>query len=122
MQYIQTQFPGTVDIRMEHLTYEFDARRFVGILLLKMHNQAKGPVFKGCVSWPDDDSIPFPLVSFYYSFKLHVASYQVITLSAMGEAETPAGGSVCIRWMRSSSSASVQLRADDEAITDTFNR
>ena len=24
--------------------------------------------------------------------------YQVITLSAMGDAETPAGGSVCIRW------------------------
>ena len=24
--------------------------------------------------------------------------YQVITLSAIGEAETPAGGSVCIRW------------------------
>lgn len=24
-------------------------------------------------------------------------AYQVITLSAMGEAETPAGGSVCIR-------------------------
>ena len=26
-----------------------------------------------------------------------VASYQVMTLSAIGDAETPAGGSVCIR-------------------------
>lgn len=25
-------------------------------------------------------------------------SYQVMTLSAMGEAETPAGGSVCMRY------------------------
>jgi hypothetical protein len=27
-------------------------------------------------------------------------AYQVITLSAMGEAETPAGGSVCMRFRR----------------------
>ena len=26
------------------------------------------------------------------------STYQVMTLSAIGEAETPAGGSVCIRW------------------------
>lgn len=26
-------------------------------------------------------------------------AYQVMTLSAIGDAETPAGGSVCIRWV-----------------------
>lgn len=28
-------------------------------------------------------------------------AYQVMTLSAIGDAETPAGGSVCIRYVKS---------------------
>lgn len=34
--------------------------------------------------------------------KWYHGSYQVITLSAIGDAETPAGGSVCIRYVKSS--------------------
>lgn len=89
---------------MEHLRDEFDARGLVWVLFFKVHDEAKGAVFKRCIGGTDDDSIPVAM------FQSSCASerdepaagkgYQVITLSAMGEAETPAGGSVCIRYGR----------------------
>ena len=38
LQDIQTQLSGSVDIRVKHLADEFDARWFIRILLLKVHN------------------------------------------------------------------------------------
>ena len=43
---------------MEHCADEFDARRFVGILLFKLHDQSEGTIFEGSVGWTDDDSVP----------------------------------------------------------------
>jgi hypothetical protein len=43
---------------MEHLADEFDARRFVGVLLFEVHDQAEGAVFEGRVGWADDDGVP----------------------------------------------------------------
>jgi hypothetical protein len=43
---------------MEHCADEFDAGRFVGILLFKLHDQSEGTVFEGGVGWTDDDSVP----------------------------------------------------------------
>ncbi len=101
---------------MEHLRDEFDAGGFVGVLLFEVHDEAEGAVFKGRVGRTDDDGVPvanhkrfsdFVRGFFFLSEDGGAAGllqggggngYQVITLSAMGEAETPAGGSVCIRW------------------------
>ena len=95
---IQAEFTGGINIRMEHLTDELDRRRFIRVLLLKMHNEPKGTVFEGSVCWSDDDGVPEEVGSAVVEQVLMaVSSYQVITLSATGEAETPAGGSVCIR-------------------------
>ena len=82
---------------MKHLANKLDARRFVWVLLLKMHDKPKSPVLEGCIRGTDDDRVP-ESVSLGYRNTFDVEAYQVITLSATGEAETPAGGSVCIRY------------------------
>lgn len=83
---------------MEHLADKFDTGRFVGVLLLKVHDQTKGPIFKGCICRPNDDRVPRDgLLGIPKRVCRMGDAYQVMTLSAMGEAETPAGGSVCMR-------------------------
>ena len=96
LQDVQAQFTGSVYVRMKHLTDELDRRWFVWILFLKVHNQSKGAIFKRCVGGSNDHSIPGG-ASAWHKAKTR-ASYQVMTLSATGEADTPAGGSVCMRW------------------------
>ena len=82
---------------MEHCADEFDAGRFIGILLFKLHDQAEGTVFEGSVGWTNYDSVPREVVKSGKFTILSVGSDHVMTLSAMGDAETPAGGSVCMR-------------------------
>ncbi len=85
---------------MEHLADELDARRLVGVLFLELHHQPKCAIFEGGIGGPDDDSVPSSLsciVPTCSATKLQSRAYQVMTLSAIGDAETPAGGSVCIR-------------------------
>ena len=82
---------------MKHLTDELDAGWFVRIRLFKVHNEAKGAVFEGRVCGSNDDGVPIALVSHDFHLYRTRRTYQVMTLSATGEAETPAGGSVCMR-------------------------
>jgi hypothetical protein len=58
LQDVQTQLASAVDIRVEHLANEFDARRFIGVLLLEVHHKAEGSIFKGGVCGSDDDGVP----------------------------------------------------------------
>lgn len=55
---VQTKLSGSVDVWMEHLADELDARRFVGILLFEMHHKSKGAILERRVSWADDHSVP----------------------------------------------------------------
>ena len=55
---IQAQFAGRVDIGVEHLAYELDSRRLVGILLFKMHHEPKGSIFERGIGRPDNNGIP----------------------------------------------------------------
>jgi hypothetical protein len=106
---------------VEHVTDELDTRRLIRVCFLKVHDEAERAVFEGCVCRADDDRIPAICQSYVPSFYLPLSmleessirgwarrapvsragdkgeSYQVMTLSAMGEADTPAGGSVCMR-------------------------
>lgn len=82
---------------MEHLANELDGRWFIGVLFFEMHHQTEGPIFKWCILWSDNDCIPSRVGQLLYS-SISESMYQVITLSATGEADTPAGGSVCMRW------------------------
>ena len=87
---------------MKHLADKLDPRWFVWILLFKVHDQTEGPILERCIHRPYYDSIPsFMYVSPFGPQVICMSrdAYQVMTLSAMGEAETPAGGSVCIRCM-----------------------
>lgn len=43
---------------MEHLGDKFHAGRFVRVLLLEVHDEAEGAVFKGGVGRTDDDCVP----------------------------------------------------------------
>ena len=87
---------------MEHLADEFDLRWLIGILLLELHYQSKCSIFKRGIGRANDDSIPGnTMVSSVFTIERERhqrEQYQVITLSGTGEAETPAGGSVCMRW------------------------
>lgn len=87
---------------MKHLADEFDPWRFVRILLFKVHDQTEGSIFERCIRRSYDHSVPsFMYVSPFGPQILCTSrdAYQVMTLSAIGDAETPAGGSVCIRWI-----------------------
>jgi len=82
---------------MKHLADELDSGRLVRIRLFKVHHEAKGAILEGSVCGSNDDGVPIALVSHDFHLRRTRGSYQVMTLSATGEAETPAGGSVCIR-------------------------
>jgi hypothetical protein len=83
---------------MEHLANEFDARGLVWVLFFEIHDQAECAILEWRVGGANDDGIPDissePLSS---PQSISICIYHVITLSATGEAETPAGGSVCMR-------------------------
>lgn len=93
---------------MEHGADKFDRRRFVGILLFEMHHEPECAVLEGGVSGADDDGVP---ASGDILLATNLGSprvgkelsqpYHVMTLSGTGDAETPAGGSVCMRWQKS---------------------
>lgn len=58
LQYIQAQLPRVVYVWMKHLTDELDSWRLIRVLLLKMHDQSKGAIFKRRIRRPDDDGVP----------------------------------------------------------------
>lgn len=43
---------------MKHLADELDSGRFVGVLLLEVHDEAKRAILEGRVGWADDDGVP----------------------------------------------------------------
>lgn len=86
---------------MEHLADELDQRGFVGVLLLELHDESEGAVLKRRVRGAYNDSVPMSSSvphSTYPTVSSRWQAYHCITLSATGDADTPAGGSVCIRW------------------------
>jgi hypothetical protein len=82
---------------MEHSANEFDSRGLVGILFLELHDESEGTIFKGGIGRADDDSVPVRSLVLAINHSV-LESDHVMTLSAIGEADTPAGGSVCMRW------------------------
>jgi hypothetical protein len=86
---------------MEHLADELHRGGLVGVLLFEMHDEAEGAVFEGSIGGANYDGVPemAEAVSGRNLEQLMraVSSYHVMTLSATGEADTPAGGSVCMR-------------------------
>lgn len=85
---------------MEHLADELDQRGFVWVLLLELHNESEGAVLERRVGRAYNDGVPIciSVPRSLYSTGSSKGTYHCITLSATGEADTPAGGSVCIRW------------------------
>jgi len=81
---------------MEHLTYELDSRRLVWIGFFEVHDETKCAILERSICRTDDDSIPGTVLDAQKKREEEVTN-QVMTLSATGDAETPAGGSVCIR-------------------------
>jgi hypothetical protein len=86
---------------VEHLADKFDLWWLVRILLLELHHQSERAVFERRIRRADDDGVPdVESVSVIRADfgGARATAYQVMTLSGTGEAETPAGGSVCIRF------------------------
>lgn len=87
---------------MEHLTDELDLRRLVGVLLLELHDKSESPILERGIGRSNNNGVP--VESNKYSSRIDQIpikeAYQVMTLSGTGEAETPAGGSVCMRCNR----------------------
>lgn len=98
---IQTELARAVDVRVEHLTDKLDPRRLIRVLLFKVHHEAEGAIFERGVRRANNNGIPIrdPSMIVIRRVKEWVL-YQVMTLSAIGDADTPAGGSVCIRWKK----------------------
>jgi hypothetical protein len=63
LQDVQTQLSRTVDVGMEHLTDELDTWRFIGVLLLKMHDEPESAIFERGICGTDNDSVPWDMVS-----------------------------------------------------------
>ena len=87
---------------MEHLRDELDAGGFVRVLLFEVHDEPEGAVFEGSVRGADDDCVPGgaeeSIQCLWGRRRMGGGGcYHVITLSAIGLALTPAGGSVCMR-------------------------
>lgn len=76
-----------------HPRNELDLRRLIRVILIKLHDEFEGTIFKGRVCGADDDGIPVRI-----SIHVHIIPYQVMTFSLTGLALTPAGGSDCIRY------------------------
>lgn len=101
LQNVEAEFSGGVDVGVEHLADELDLGRLVGILLFELHHKSKGAIFKGSVCGADDDGVPTRrMMSICVQDRRcrRGRTNQVMTLSGTGEAETPAGGSVCMRY------------------------
>lgn len=100
---VQAQLTGAVDVGMEHLRDELHPGRLVRVGFFELHYQSEGAIFEGCVCGTDDDGVPgntgleSATTIKGTSTALETQTYHVMTLSAIGEAETPAGGSVCMR-------------------------
>ncbi len=58
LQNIQTKLARSVDIRMEHLADEFNARWLIWVLLLEMHHQAECTILERRFCGADDHSVP----------------------------------------------------------------
>lgn len=58
LQDVEAELARSVDIGVEHLTNEFDLRRFVGVLLFELHHQSESPVLEGCVGRSNYDGVP----------------------------------------------------------------
>lgn len=100
LQNIQTQLSSCINIRMKHLANELDGGGLVWILFLEGHDKSKSSIFKGSVCRTDNDGVPNSFIIGIKFMNIRFASgetNQSITLSATGDAETPAGGSVCMR-------------------------
>lgn len=80
---------------MKHGADKFDSWRLVGILFFKLHHESECSIFEGRICRANDDSVPE--CDQKGSREVNERADHVITLSAIGEAETPEGGSVCIR-------------------------
>ena len=89
---------------MEHLADKLDAGWLVRVLFLELHDESESAILERRICRPDDDCVPLEktLLEVFVWVDQHcvgrVGTHQVMTLSAMGDAETPAGGSVCIRY------------------------
>ena len=97
LQYVEAKLSSAVDVGMKHGADELDSRWLVWVLFFKVHHKAECSIFEGCVCRANDDGVP----SWLFNECLPSGSgrpYHVMTLSAMGDADTPAGGSVCIRY------------------------
>jgi len=81
---------------MEHLTYELNSRRLVWIGFFEVHDETKRAILERSICRTNDDSIPGTALDAQKKCEEEVTN-QVMTLSVTGDAETPAGGSVCIR-------------------------
>lgn len=100
LQNVEAKLACSIYVRVKHLADKLDTRWLIRILFLEVHHQTECAIFEGSIGGTNDDGIPASLV------RQPIANrdirtkipYQVITLSATGDAETPAGGSVCIRW------------------------
>lgn len=77
---IEAQFAGTVDIGVEHLADEFNTRGLVRILLLEVHHQTEGPIFKRSVGRADDDGIPNDLsvTGLQLAVHLHIPGHDIV--------------------------------------------
>jgi hypothetical protein len=58
LQDVEAELACAVDVGVEHLADELDARRFVWILFLEVHHETEGAIFKGGIRRADDDCIP----------------------------------------------------------------
>lgn len=94
---------------MKHCADEFDSRWLVGILFLELHDESEGAVFKGGIGRPDDNSVPVRSLVLAINYSV-LESDHVMTLSAIGEADTPAGGSVCMRWQSQQLSNNIEAK------------
>lgn len=100
LQNIEAKLACSIYVRVKHLTYKLDTGWLIRILLLEVHHQTECAIFEGSIGGTNNDGIPanFVVSPLQIHYKNGGLSNQVITLSATGDAETPAGGSVCIRW------------------------
>ncbi len=58
MQDIQAEFPGSVDVGVEHLADKLDGRGLVWVLLIEVHDQSKSAIFERGVCGADNDCVP----------------------------------------------------------------
>lgn len=100
---VQTQLAGGVDVGVKHGADELDRWWLVGILLLEVHHEPECAIFEGGIGGADDNGVP-ARGDVVLAIRQEIASwehwgrpYHVMTLSGTGDAETPAGGSVCMR-------------------------